>query len=278
MVSGKSNEVFETTVESSSIIIGSSGGRVSSTGDLPTMANATVTSAATNILNTGKPMQVSSATPKHSTPLVTTDTITTTNISNCKRNPIIHGYQYFDSKKPIKKCNCSSTAQNKKTTNLNANSCDLNHCIVPLADPCSEIDRSDDGARIRKLSPKPLLSSLLGPPNTNSSNNATPTSGSANGSIDPIISLSKSETNIAESNIKDNHNQLSIYNVVSLNNLHDESFFNRTLNDISKAQCLTNSDENDLYEINPKTLSSPKVLTTVTVSMRNAADVSDKVF
>lgn len=269
-----------------------------SNGDLPAMANATIINATTN---TGKALQLPIATPKLLSPLVTT---------NSKRNQMTH--QQFDTQKLTNKCkcNCSSTAQNKRSANneriiFNANSCDLIHCIqkesfscdsisksyfVPLADPYSQTgvghgdddyeyndDNDDDDALKRKpnLSPQPL--SMLGI-NTNLDATAT-TPGSANGAISPVISLSKSETNIAESNIEDNRNQL-FYNVVSLNNLHDdtEPFFNRTLTDISKNQCLTTSDENDLYGLSPKTLTSPKVLTTVTVSMRNAADVSDKVF
>lgn len=267
----------------------------SSNADQPTMANATIINTTTN---TGKALQLPIATPKNIPSLVTTNTITITTTNNCKRNVMAHGHQQFDSKKPTNKCkckcNCSSIAQNKRSANneriiLNANSCDLNHCIqkesfscdsiskscfVPLADLYNETDDDDDDDALRPKpirSPKPLSSSsLLGYTSINpniSAGNTTTT----------LTSLSKSETNIAETNIEDNRNQLSIYNVVSLNNLHDtEPFFNRTLNDLAKNQCLTDSDENNLYELNPKTLTSPKVLTTV--SMRNAADVSDKVF
>lgn len=265
----------------------------SSNVDQPTMANSTIINTTTN---TGKALQLPIATSKNVPSLVTTNTntITITTTNNCKRNVMAHGHQQFDSKKPTNKCkcNCSSIAQNKRSANderiiLNANSCDLNHCIqkesfscdsisksyfVPLADLYNETD-DDDGDALRPKpirSPKPLSSSsLLGYTNINPNISA--------GNATTLTSLSKSETNIAETNIEDNRNQLSIYNVVSLNNLHDtEPFFNRTLNDLSKNQCLTNSDENNLYELNPKTLTSPKVLTTV--SMRNAADVSDKVF
>lgn len=268
------------------------------------MANATITTNATT--NTGK------ATPKNLSTLVTTNTTTTTTntITNCKRNPIAHGHQQLDK---IKR----STAQNMRSANnernlSNTNSCDPNHCIqkesfssdsmsksyfVHLADPYFETDDyddddddddDDDALKLKTISIQPpelmsLLSSPLYKADTNqclSANNSaaavttitTIASGSSNGAIGPVISLSKSETNIAESNVEDSsRNQFSIYNVVSLNNLHDVQF--ETLNNLSKNHCFTNSDDEKI-----KTLTGPNVLTTVTVSMRNAADVSDKVF
>lgn len=267
------------------------------------VANATITTNATT--NTGK------ATPKNLSPLVTTNTSTTTTniITNCKRNEISHGHQQLDT---IKR----STAQNKRSANnernlSNTNPCDLNHCIqkesfscdsisksyfVPLADPYFETndydddnndddddDEGDNGLKLKTIPIRPpkLFSPLSTPlykANTNQCLNATNstaavatiTTTTASGSS--IISLSKSETNIAESNVEDNsRNQFSIYNVVSLNDLHDVQF--QTLNNLSKNQCFTNSDDGKI-----ETLTGPNVLTTVTVSMRNAADVSDKVF
>lgn len=49
----------------------------------------------------------------------------------------------------------------------------------------------------------------------------------------PMISLSKSETNISEGN------RMSVYSVVSLNDLNEsDPFLNRPMNDLSKTQCL----------------------------------------
>lgn len=232
--------------------------------------------------NTGKALQLPIAAPKILSPHVT----------NCKRNSMnlnsIHHTN--DTKKPNNKCNCSSVPQNKRTTNDRTNlkdSCELNVCMKKESFSCDSISKSSfvtatgphtdtDQSTNSSRSPKSLGTNC-------SPSDCIPTSNPSTGAISPIISLSKSETNISESNTEDNRNQLTIYNVVSLNNLHDtEPFFHRTLNDMSKNQCLANTSENDLFNLSPKkhivTLTNPKVLTTVTVSMRNAADVSDKVF
>lgn len=113
-------------------------------------------------------------------------------------------------------------------------------------------------------------------------------SGTSSACNSPMISLSKSETNIAETNTSDGgggggSNKFTIYNVVSLNDLYEsDPFLNRPMNDFSKNQCLTKISDTELDDLNQKkhivTLTNPKVLTTITVSMRNAADGSDKIF
>lgn len=245
------------------------------------MASVTILNATTN---TGKALQLPITTPKTLSPLVT----------NCKRNSMALNnlHHPIDAKKPIIKCNCSASSQGKKSsTNEKISSkdgCIINQCLKKesfscdsiskssfvTAGPYTDTDQSTNGSR----SPKSIATSCSPSGNMMAMPNSTTC-----GTISPIISLSKSETNISESNNEDNRNDLTIYNVVSLNNLHDtEPFFSRTMNDFSKNQCLTNSSDNDLYSLSPKkhivTLTNPKVLTTVTVSMRNAADVSDKVF
>lgn len=105
----------------------------------------------------------------------------------------------------------------------------------------------------------------------------------------PMISLSKSETNICETNRSDGGgggggvSKLTIYNVVSLNDLNEtDPFLSRPMNDLSKNQCLTKISDSDICELNQKkhvtALTNPTVLTSITVSMRNTADVSDKLF
>lgn len=99
------------------------------------------------------------------------------------------------------------------------------------------------------------------------------------------ISLSKSETNISKSNVEQDRQLLSICNVASctnLNNLHAsgpfEFFDSRTLNDLSKNQQCLHEDDLSSTKKHMITLKNTKKPTTVTVSMQNAADVSDKVF
>lgn len=249
---GKSNEAFEIKDLDQEILEPSS-----------ELANATILNATTN---TGKAIQLPIATPKKlSTHII-------------KRNSLIlsnFNYQ-LDSKKPPNKCNCSIT-QPKSTNNTcdkypdEIFSCDsINKTIIS-----TEISVATTNCRRRSTK-------LLGNKCCPNSNTISPT---AAGPISPSISLSKSDTNISESNIDESdRDQMAIYNVASLNNLHkNDTFFNRTLNDYSKNQCLTSSSSYDLCDFGTKshnvvTLTSPRVLTTVTVSMRNAADVSDKVF
>lgn len=65
----------------------------------------------------------------------------------------------------------------------------------------------------------------------------------------PMISLSKSETNIF--NCDSGANKLAIYNVVSLNDLNEsDPFFQRPMNDLSKNQCLTNISDQELAASN----------------------------
>lgn len=262
--SGKSNEVYEVKdVEP-----------IGSSNDLAT-AIATA--------NTGKATQLPITTSKNLSPHITT----------CKRNSMnLHNFHHpIDAKKPIIRCNCSS-ASSKRSTNERAHlkdSCELNQCMTKESFSCDSISKSSfvtasgpytdtDQSTNSSRSPKSLATSC------SPSGNFIATPNPSTGAISPIISLSKSETNISDSNADDNRNQLTIYNVVSLNNLNDtEPFFYRTLNDQTKNQCLANSSENDLFNNSPKkqtvTLPSPKLISkAVTVSMRNAADVSDKVF
>lgn len=252
------------------------------------MANVTLLNATAS---TGNALQLPIATAKTLSPLVTT---------TCKRNSMALNnlHHAADAKKVTNKCNCSaaSSSQAKKSTNdklfNSKDGCVVNQClkkesfscdsiskssfVTAVAGPYTDTDRSTNGSR----SPTSLATSCCSPSGNQMSMPNPATSG---GTISPIISLSKSETNISESNNEDQRNHFTIYNVVSLNNLHDtEPFFSRTMNDLSKNQCLTNSSDNDLYSLSPRkhivTMNNPKVLTTVTVSMRNAADVSDKVY
>lgn len=215
-------------------------------GEIQTLVNTTIINATTN---TGKALQLPIAAPKTLSPLIT-------NIN--KRNSMIltnfnHQSEFKNSNS---KCHCSSSHQINKSNN-----CD------------------DVGIYKESFSCDSISKSALETPNMlGCSSNTSKSSPAAT----PMISLSKSETNISVStNIEDNRNQLAIFNVVSLNNLHEnESFFDRSLTDLTKNQCLVNSSDNDLHELSPKKhsviLTSPKVLTTVTVSMRNTVDVSDE--
>lgn len=96
----------------------------------------------------------------------------------------------------------------------------------------------------------------------------------------PMIALSKSETNISEQNRcdGDDTSKLQIFNVVSLNDLHeDDPFLQKPNGDLSKNQCLTlDSDENCGSMRRKK--HNMKLTNTITVAMRNTADVSDKTF
>lgn len=93
-------------------------------------------------------------------------------------------------------------------------------------------------------------------------------------SNNPMISLSKSETNISETNNLDDINKMQNFNVVSLNDLYGSDLcLQRQTTNLSKNACLTQKLEHSLTK-----LTKPKVLTTITVSMKNTADVSDKIF
>lgn len=279
------------------------------TNDLSTMTNAS------------KSVQLSISSAKSLSPHVAS--------VNCKRHSMnlssLHHHQLADLRKSSSKCNCSSAPLMKRSTNERANfkdsgdltvnsmkkesfSCDsiskTSYISVAAAaattaetiatNPFTETNHSltINGSR----SPNRFLATSSSSPSGNSNLTSSTTTG---GTVSPIISLSKSETNISESKTADaaQQNQLTIYNVVSLNNLHDnEPFFHRSLGDHPKNQCYASSSDDGLYNLNPKnqqqhqhqhhhhhhshivTLANPKVLTTVTVSMRNAADVSDKVF
>lgn len=64
--------------------------------------------------------------------------------------------------------------------------------------------------------------------------------------IEPgMVALSKSETNIFDVT---NAAKLSIFNVVSLNDLNDatDTFSNRPMNDLSKNQLLNNISDNEI--------------------------------
>lgn len=141
-------------------------------------------------------------------------------------------------------------------------------------------DKSINSARSPKLSPHHGGGSMLTVTNCAQS-------GTSSACNSPMISLSKSETNISETNSLDGggggSNKFTIYNVVSLNDLYEsDPFLNRHMNDLSKNQCLTKISDTELDELNQKknimTFTNPKVLTTITVSMRNATDGSDKIF
>lgn len=140
-------------------------------------------------------------------------------------------------------------------------------------------DKSMNSARSPKLSPHNGSGSMLTVTNYAQS-------GTSSACNSPMISLSKSETNISETNSSDGGSgtsKFTIYNVVSLNDLYEsDPFLNRPMNDLSKNQCLTKISDTELDDLNQKkhimTLTNPKVLTTITVSMRNATDGSDKIF
>lgn len=228
---------------------------IDASNEFPT--NATIINATTN---TGKAIQLPIATPKNLMPQV----------ANSKRipNPIHHQLEPI---KSVHKCNCSLISQKNIERASLRDSCDLNKS--PSCDRMSFIPVAAGSYQSVIDSRSPKTCDSIG--NIISITNQT---------ISPIISLSKSETNISDSNNdSETNDQFTIYNVVSLNNLHEsDSLHNRAINDPSKNQYLSNSSENDLYDLNPKKhiirLTTPKVLTAVTVSMRNAADVSDKVF
>lgn len=184
--------------------------------------------------------------------------------TNCKLNNFNN---FLESKMPTKKYNCSALHQNR-CIQKESFSCDSinNSRFIPLAGPYNDDSDKKDTIQATKQSLN-TCSSIVNP------STISATSSGAGAALSPIFSLSKSETNISESNTEES--QLSIHNVVSLNNLHDsEQYFNRTLNDISKNQC--HEDLSSMKHI--VTLTNPNIFTTVTVSMRNAADVSDKVF
>lgn len=92
----------------------------------------------------------------------------------------------------------------------------------------------------------------------------------------PMISLSKSETNIFESNHGDGASKISVFNVVSLNDLNEsDPFLNRPMNDLSKTQCLNQISEHDIPSTHVLTaITSP----TITISLKNPADFSDNFF
>lgn len=267
--------------------------------------------------NASKSVQLSISSAKSLSPHIT-------NV-NCKRHSMnlssLH-HQMADIRKSSSKCSCSSAPLIKRSTNERANfkdSGDLNvTCMKKESFSCDSISKTSyisaaaaaassstiatnpfTESNINSLtingsrSPNRFLATSSSSPSGNSNLTSSTTTG---GTASPIISLSKSETNISESKSEQqtNQNQLTIFNVASLNNLHDnEPFFHRTLGDHPKNQCYASSSDDGLYNSNSKkhnqhqhhhhhshivTLNNPKVLTTVTVSMRNAADVSDKVF
>lgn len=132
----------------------------------------------------------------------------------------------------------------------------IGHVTLALADIEADNDRMVDKSNISAVK-SPLLNvddSLSTRSSTRSGQTsifidgvginapiATPTS--------PItISLSKSETNIFEGD--DVGNKLAVYNVVSLNDLHEtDSFLNpRQMNDLSKNQFLHNISEFELLD------------------------------
>lgn len=64
--------------------------------------------------------------------------------------------------------------------------------------------------------------------------------------VERMVTLSKSETNIFDDDI--NGSKLSVFNVVSLNDLNDatNSFCNKPMNDLSKNQMLNNISDNEI--------------------------------
>lgn len=132
----------------------------------------------------------------------------------------------------------------------------------------------------------------------NSGNSACGSSGSSCGnnisststitvSNSPMISMSKSETNIFEGNSGDDGTKMSVFSVVSLNDLNEsDPFLNRPMNDLSKTQCLNQISDHDLSAMNgharPHALTAninKKIISpTITVSVKNPADFSDKIF
>lgn len=166
------------------------------------------------------------------------------------------------------RCNCNVSANTKRVilqdsddecAKEQSNSCNSINSTIPMT---REMQKTENMMQLR----------------TGSTTSTT----NAGASISPIISLSKSETNISESSTENSRNQLTIYNVVSLNNLHDsDCIFNRSLNEVSRNQCYANSYEDTFFDLNPKkhmASTNSKTLTTVTVSMRNTVDVSDDIF
>lgn len=123
--------------------------------------------------------------------------------------------------------------------------------------------------------------SACGSSGSSCGNNISSTS-TVTASNSPMISLSKSETNIFESNNGDGTNKMSVFSVVSLNGLNEcDPFLNRPMNDLSKTQCLNQISDHDLSLMNdhmrPLTLAgiaSQKI----TVSVKNPADFSEKYF
>lgn len=104
-----------------------------------------------------------------------------------------------------------------------------------------------------------------------SSNNGKATSANS-----PMISLSKSETNISEQNRGDGTGKLQIFNVVSLNDLYEnDPFLQKPMGDSTKNACTTLASDGDGMQRKKHNIT---LTSTITVAMRNTADVSDKTF
>lgn len=92
----------------------------------------------------------------------------------------------------------------------------------------------------------------------------------------PMISLSKSETNIAEQNRDDGTGKLQIFNVVSLNDLYEnDPFLQKPMSELSKSPCSTLTSDSGSMQRKKHNMT---LTNTITVAMRNTADVSDKTF
>lgn len=139
--------------------------------------------------------------------------------------------------------------------------------------------------------------SACGSSGSSCSNNISSTSTitAANG---PMISLSKSETNIFESD--NSSNRMSVFSVVSLNDLNEcDPFLNRPMNDLSKIQCLNQISANNLVsttnndklcahsygsvdaasaDVTPTKGTTIIVSPTITVSVKSPSEFADKIF
>lgn len=126
-------------------------------------------------------------------------------------------------------------------------SCDsISKSTFACVKSAEQIDAGMDGSAASPMSEYQNLSllsvnsvtSAYGSSGSSCGNNISSTS-TVTASNAPMISLSKSETNIFEGNDGDAGNRISVYSVVSLNDLNEsDPFLNWPMNDLSKTQCL----------------------------------------
>lgn len=225
------------------------------------------------------------------------------NVKSVTLNPRELGENSYIGGIIIKKESLSCDSISKTSSSLSANTTSI---VEPIAIVCKQYEAivadlddaiNSENETAQNMSRSPLLDKttnngsllsvnscgMFGSSGSSCGHNIS-TASTATVCNGPMISLSKSETNICESDRSNGgSNKLTIYNVVSLNDLNQtDPFFDRPMNDLSKNQCLTKISDVDLCDLSQKkhitAITNPKMLNSITVSMRNAADVSDKIF